>query len=158
MLEVVHKPLRVYLEGVKHENNNEMLKADLKFVLALTNNRVFMRWIRTSGFNLFGLMNHNLEKSFTNLESIDLAVQVHHNLLIDVEYSRAFALEKQTAASIFSLDMAEDRWMANVVILSYITTAGMDSHFSSFLFKLNSMLFKEVEEPVLEHGKINRIV
>ena len=135
-----------------------MLKADLKFVIALTNNKVFMRWIRTSGFNLFGLMNHNLDKSFTNIESIDLAVQVHHNLLIDVDYSKNFVLDKQTATSIFCLDMAEERWMVNVVVLSYITTAGMDSHYSSFLFKLNSMLFKEVEEPVLEHRKINRIV
>ncbi len=158
MLEVIHKPLKMYIEGIRHENNNEMLRADLRFALALTNNRLFMKWIKTNGMSLFTLMNYNLDKSFVNLETVDLAVQIHHNLLIDLEYSRDLVDDKSTTTSIFSLDMAEERWMTNIVILSYITTSGIDGHYSSFLYKLNSLLFKEIEEGVIDPGKINNIV
>lgn len=158
MLEVIHKPLKMYIEGIRHESNNEMLRADLRFVLALTNNRLFMKWIRTNGMNLFTLMNYNLDKSFVNLETVDLAVQVHYNLLIDLEYSIELVEDKASTTSIFSLDMAEERWMTNIVVLSYITTYGIDGHYSSFLYKLNSMLFKEIEEGVIDPSKINRIV
>jgi hypothetical protein len=90
MIEAIRGPLKAYLESIKKETFNETLRANLQFVLMLTKNSSFMHWARSEMIDLFGLMERNIEKSFVTLETVDLAVQVHNNLLLNVEYAQSF--------------------------------------------------------------------
>lgn len=52
----------------------------------------------------------------------------------------------------------EDRWRVNVVILSYLKPRGLNQNYSTFLFKLNSALYNELEEQSVDTLKINTLV
>lgn len=95
MIDVISNPLKIYLESIKRENNAHTLKANLRFVLTLTNNKSFMHWAVRENFDLFCLMERNLERPFVTLECMELAAQVHHNLLIHQDYARTFLEDPQ---------------------------------------------------------------
>ena len=162
MIETIAEPLISFLEGIKNEKQIETLKASLKFVLGLSNNSNFMVWAKSKLFNLWGVMEKNIDKSFVDMECIELAVQIHHNLLLSVDYARAFfedsARTQQIAAQIFSLDLANDKWMRNIVVLSYLNPRGININYSSFLYKLNAALFSELEEARIDVSKVNSTV
>ena len=90
MIESISGPLKAYIESIKKETFNETLRSNLQFVLTLSKNSSFMHWARLENIDLFGLMERNIEKSFVTLETVDLAVQVHNNLLLNVEYAQSF--------------------------------------------------------------------
>ena len=90
MIEAIAGPLKAYIESIKKETFNETLRSNLQFVIALTKNQSFMHWARMEMIDLFSLMERNIEKSFVTLDTVDLAVQVHNNLLLSVEYAKAF--------------------------------------------------------------------
>lgn len=58
----------------------------------------------------------------------------------------------------FGLDLVEDKWRVNVVILSYLKPRGYNQNYSTFLFKLNSALYNELEESRPDPNKINQFV
>ena len=162
MLEVISDPLKVYIDGIRGETHVESLKANLKFVLALTTNNHFMYWARQEMFDLFHLMEKNIERPFVDIETVEIAVKIHHNLLINLDYSRAFIEDPQRverlANSIFALDLVPEKWMKNIVILSYLNPKGLNMNYSAFLYKLNSQLFAELEDKNRDIGKVNTIV
>lgn len=162
MLEVIADPLKVYIDGIRGEIHVESLKANLKFVLALTTNSHFMFWAKQEMFDLFNLMEKNIERPFVDLETVELAVKIHHNLLINLDYSRAFFDDPQRverlANSVFALDLAPEKWMKNIVILSYLNPKGLNMNYSAFLYKLNSQLFAELEDKNRDLGKVNTII
>ena len=90
MLDAISGPLKAYLESIKRESFNETLKANLQFVLTLTKNQSFMQWAKVEMIDLFNFMERNIEKSFVTLETVDLAVQIHNNLLLNVDYAQSF--------------------------------------------------------------------
>lgn len=59
---------------------------------------------------------------------------------------------------IFGLDLVEDKWRVNIVILSYLRPRGLNQNYSTFLFKLNSALYNELEEQNIDPNKINTLV
>ena len=87
--------MKAYLTNIKRETFNETLKANLHFVLSLTNNPSFMYWARMEMIDLFSLMERNLEQSFITLDTIDIAVQIHHNLLLNTDYALTFLTDPQ---------------------------------------------------------------
>lgn len=90
MIESVSGPLKAYIESIKRETYNETLKSNLLFVLSLTKNSAFMHWARMEMIDLFNIMERNIEKSFVTLDTVDIAVQIHNNLLLCVDYAKAF--------------------------------------------------------------------
>lgn len=90
MIDAISGPLKAYLESIKKETYNETLKANLQFVLSLTKNTSFMHWARMEMIDLFNLMERNIEKTFVTLDTVDVAVQIHNNLLLNFDYSKAF--------------------------------------------------------------------
>ena len=90
MIDSISGPLKAYLDSIKKETHNEALKANLQFVLSLTNNKSFMHWARTEMIDLFSIMERNIEKSFVTLDTVDIAVQIHNNLLLCTDYAKAF--------------------------------------------------------------------
>lgn len=95
MIDSIAGPLKAYLHSIKKETFNETLKANLQFVLALTNNPSFMHWAQAEMIDLFSMMERNLEKNFITLDTIDVAIQVHHNLLLSPDYAKAFLDDAQ---------------------------------------------------------------
>lgn len=168
MIEVVAEPLRLYLETVFREPNLESLLTDLKFILCLTNNEAFMKWATDTEFDLFSLIQGNLDSGFINLDCIELVVQIHHNLLLCLDYSREFIddpdkypqftrLEILTNC-LFSIDLVEEKWMRNVVILSYLKPRGMTLNMTNLLFRINASLFNELEQKIVDANKVNRLL
>lgn len=49
-----------------------------------------MQWAKVEMIDLFNFMERNIEKSFVTLETVDLAVQIHNNLLLNVDYAQSF--------------------------------------------------------------------
>lgn len=90
MIEAIAGPLKAYLESIKKETFNETLRANLLFVLALTKNESFMHWAKLEMVDLFSVMERNIEKTFVTLDTVDVAVQIHNNLLLNVDYAKAF--------------------------------------------------------------------
>ena len=99
MIDEIAGPLKAYLISIRKETFNETLKANLHFVLSLTNNPSFMYWARMEMIDLFSLMERNLEKSFITLDTIDIAVQIHNNLLLNTDYALAFLNDAQWYAT-----------------------------------------------------------
>lgn len=64
----------------------------------------------------------------------------------------------KVANQIFGLDLVEDKWRTNVVILSYLKPRGFNQSYSTFLFKLNSALYNELEEQTIDANKLNTLV
>lgn len=95
MIDAVAGPLKAYINSIRKETFNETLKANLQFVLSLTNNSSFMYWARMEMIDLFSLMERNLEKSFITLDTIDVAIQIHNNLLLNAEYALTFLNDAQ---------------------------------------------------------------
>lgn len=90
MMEAIAEPLRVYLLGIKNETSATSLIINLRFVLALTNNQPFMKWAKVNAFDLFSIMEKNMDKHFINLECIEWGCKIQHNLLLDLNYSGTF--------------------------------------------------------------------
>ena len=45
-----------------------------------------------------------------------------------------------------------------MVILSYLKPRGVNQNYSTYLFKINSALYNELEEQDIDAGKINQLV
>lgn len=95
MIESIAGPLKAYIESIKKETYNETLKANLQFILSLTKNENFMHWAKLEMIDLFNLMERNIEKTFVTLDTVDVAVQIHNNLLLNVDYAKAFIENSQ---------------------------------------------------------------
>ena len=62
------------------------------------------------------------------------------------------------ANQIFGLDIVEDKWRVNIVMMSYVKPRGYNQSYGTFLFKLNSALYNELDESRPDVNKINQFV
>lgn len=69
-----------------------------------------------------------------------------------------FIRTEKVCNQIFGLDLVEEKWRVNIVLLSYLKPRGLNQNYSTFLFKLNSSLYNELEEQNIDTGKINNLV
>lgn len=62
---------------------------------------------------------------------------------------------ESVANHVFALDLADEKWMKNIIVLSYIKPRGLNLNYSAFLYKVNSAFYRELEEPKIDVAKIN---
>lgn len=71
---------------------------------------------------------------------------------------RSIIRSEKIANQVFGLDLVEEKWRVNVVILSYLKPRGFNQNYSTFLFKLNSALYNELEESKPDPSKLNNLI